>query len=253
MTTPERTPTPSTAADATLANVAKYQQRQATTGVARGEKRLFDLVFEPGACVLDLGCGTGRVTRELLRRRHRVWACDLDPAALDVLRSSVGSSGDDLVVQLADARDLPFSDHLFDAVVFAFNGLDMIHPEQDRFRAVAEVSRVLKPKGVFILSSHNPVGTLLSPRGICSLANLRWRMHYLITADFRSRYFTDPGGFFLYQAVPSRVISDFEHNSTLTFDFAINHSGTIRNLSLLTLFSMWPYYVFHKTVTNVDS
>jgi SAM-dependent methyltransferase len=40
----------------------------------------------PGAAV-DLGCGTGRDTLELLRRGWRVVAVDAEPAAIDALRS----------------------------------------------------------------------------------------------------------------------------------------------------------------------
>ena len=232
--------------DVTQANVQTYSQSD-PTWIARGERRLFDRYLKPGMTVMDLGCGTGRVTRELLRRGLRVWACDLSMQALDSVRSL---SSDKLVVDLADARELSYQDRSFDAVVFAFNGLDMIHPEQDRFRAVAEINRVLRPGGVFIFSSHNPLGTMLSPLALRSRSLLRWQLRYLRDGEFRSRYFRDPSGLLLYQAQPRHVISDVQRNAPLMFERAINKSGTATALPILTQFSVWPYYVFRKAEPN---
>ncbi|WP_165956548.1 class I SAM-dependent methyltransferase [Kribbella antibiotica] len=43
---------------------------------ARGEDELIDAAIAPGSSILELGCGTGRITRPLLTRGHEVVAVD---------------------------------------------------------------------------------------------------------------------------------------------------------------------------------
>ena len=56
-------------------------------------------------------------------------------------------------IRQMDACDLKFPDESFDTVFFPFHGIDYIYP--DIYKAVSEARRVLKPEGVFIMSSHN--------------------------------------------------------------------------------------------------
>lgn len=103
-----------------------------------------------GGSVLELACGTGRVTR-LLRDRIgpqvRLVATDLNDAMLNYAQQKFGSEGS-VEWKQADATDLPFADQLFDAVVCQF-GL-MFFPE--KAKALREVHRVLKPGGQFLFN-----------------------------------------------------------------------------------------------------
>jgi SAM-dependent methyltransferase len=56
-----------------------------------------------GGRVLDVGCGTGRAFRPLLRRGWRVYGCDLSPAML----SLAADAGPDVPLRVADMRELP--------------------------------------------------------------------------------------------------------------------------------------------------
>src|SRR3989344_5083903 len=57
--------------------------------------------------------------------------------------------------RIMSATNLDFPDSYFDCLFFSFNGIDYIYPESRRFEALKEAYRVLKPGGIFILSSHN--------------------------------------------------------------------------------------------------
>lgn len=90
--------------------------------------------------VLDLACGTGEMTRRLVRPDRLVVGLDLSAANL-------AEAGRDLPgpwVQ-ADVAYLPFADGSFDAVVTSL-GLGVV---SDRLRFLKEVARVLRPGGVF--------------------------------------------------------------------------------------------------------
>ncbi len=104
-----------------------------------------DLGLERDEHVLDLGCGTGNLTRALLERlspRGRVTAVDFSEAMLAVAR---GKIDDGRVEWLnADARDLPLPEAAVDRVI-CFSAWPHFteHP-----RVAAGLLRVTRPGGM---------------------------------------------------------------------------------------------------------
>jgi SAM-dependent methyltransferase len=97
------------------------------------------IVPAPGRRTLELGCGEGRVTRDLTQRGHQVVALDIS-TTLVTAASAADPFG---VYVLGDAAALPFADGSFDLVV-AYNSLMDV---DDMPAAVSEASRVLEPGG----------------------------------------------------------------------------------------------------------
>jgi len=171
-------------ADATKANVATY--RQVEFPPFKGEERIFQRFLRPGMGVLDLGCGSGRVTRPLAARGVRVIGADLVAAPLHQIHDAADVVARAIPLLQSDAMAMPFGDGAFDAVVFSYNGLDMIMPEEGRFEALRECARVTAPGGHLIFSSHNPWGALLSPPGFLGLRRLERRWRFLRSGEFRA-------------------------------------------------------------------
>jgi SAM-dependent methyltransferase len=96
-----------------------------------------ELLPAPGRLTLEVGCGEGRVARDLARRGHRVVAVDASPT-LAASAAAADPAGRYLV---ADAAALPFGNGCFDLVV-AYNSLMDV---DDMPVAVAEAARVLQP------------------------------------------------------------------------------------------------------------
>jgi SAM-dependent methyltransferase len=99
----------------------------------------FALVPAPGAATLEVGCGEGRVARDLVARGHRVTGLDASSTLLGAAAEADPTG--DYVVGAAEA--LPFDDGAFDLVV-AYNSLMDV---EDMPVAVREAARVLAPGG----------------------------------------------------------------------------------------------------------
>lgn len=117
-----------------------------------GERKIFQRYFtDSESRVLDLGCGVGRTTRVLADEGFDVVGVDISAEMVE----RANRVHPDLDVRVGDAADLDFEDESFDYVLFSYTGLDYLHPEENRFRALREIRRVLRPGGLFAFSVQN--------------------------------------------------------------------------------------------------
>jgi SAM-dependent methyltransferase len=113
--------------------------------------RFYDLLPHDARRALDVGCGEGRVTRELRRRGHDAVGVDVAPRLVELARLR-DATGD---YRVAAAERLPFEDGRFDLVV-AFNVLMNV---DDPGRAIDETARVLAPGGRLCVSIVHPIAS----------------------------------------------------------------------------------------------
>jgi SAM-dependent methyltransferase len=110
----------------------------------------------PPGRVIDLGCGTGRLSLTLASRGYRPVAVDLSPEMLKVLGAKATAAGLDVPRVCANLVDLDaLADGWFDHAACLFSTLGMIAGADARRRALAHVHRLLRPGGVFVLHVHN--------------------------------------------------------------------------------------------------
>jgi ubiquinone/menaquinone biosynthesis C-methylase UbiE len=102
--------------------------------------------FADGRDVLEVGCGTGLVLSRLARFARHAKGVDLSPGMLERARER----GLDVVE--GSATKLPFGDASFD-LCCAFKVLAHV-PEIER--ALMEMSRVTRPRGVVVAEFYNP-------------------------------------------------------------------------------------------------
>ena len=113
-----------------------------------------------GGTVLDIGVGAGRTIPYLAPFAARYVGVDYMPNMVAEAKRLHPEAD----IREADARELPFRDGEFTFVLFSFNGIDYVDPE-DRPRVLAEVNRVLAPGGVFAYSTHNLASRADAPAG----------------------------------------------------------------------------------------
>ena len=135
---------------------------------ANYERYLGPFLFEPYALdlvsrlqdkkydhILEIACGTGRVTKHLARsvKFDALTATDLNPDMIRVAQDNVHN--DSITWMPADAMSLPFDDSSFDLVVMQF-GI-MFFPDKEK--GLSEAYRVLKTGGKLIFNTWNKAET----------------------------------------------------------------------------------------------
>jgi SAM-dependent methyltransferase len=97
---------------------------------------------QEGQRALDVGCGTGALTRELVARLgpDAVWAVDPSGSFVEAVRARLP----DVDVRQAVAEQLPFPDDRFDCVLAQL----VVHFMTDPVAGLSEMVRVTRPAGL---------------------------------------------------------------------------------------------------------
>jgi len=107
--------------------------------------------------ILDVGCGTGRLLRST-EQKFPAAALEGVDAAVEMVKhaQAVNPARSRIRFQQATAERLPFAADQFDLVFSTMT----FHHWDDQAHAVAEVARVLKPGGRWLLADFIPTGVL---------------------------------------------------------------------------------------------
>jgi len=106
--------------------------------------------------VLDIAAGTGDLTRSFAKSAGRsglVVHTDINEAMLRTGRDRLLDEGVVVPSMVCDAEALPFADESFDLVSVAFGLRNMTHKD----KALAEMCRVLKPRGKLLVLEFSKV------------------------------------------------------------------------------------------------
>lgn len=101
--------------------------------------------------VLDLACGTGNVTLELLKRGYSVDGVDASEGMLRIARRKLGSRAR---LWRQDARELDLPPPPYDACVCLFDSLNYLLEPADLRRCFSGVRRHLRPGGILVFDMN---------------------------------------------------------------------------------------------------
>ncbi|MEF8832844.1 MAG: class I SAM-dependent methyltransferase, partial [Candidatus Thermoplasmatota archaeon] len=108
-----------------------------------------------GEPVLELGCGTGRITIPIARNGHEIIGLDLSEKLLK--RAKEKAKKDNLNIDWikGDMRNFSF-DKKFNLIFIPFNTIHHILTLEDMEKVLENVREHLKPEGRFIVEFFNP-------------------------------------------------------------------------------------------------
>ena len=103
----------------------------------------------PGREILDFGCGYGRLPGDLATNGYlNVVGTDFSEG---MLKNAAAHLGPGVRLVQTDGRTLPFRDRSFDAVLL-FTVLTCMPDDGEQRELLAEIKRVLRPRGVVYIS-----------------------------------------------------------------------------------------------------
>jgi len=121
------------------------------------DQRLEDFNLKEGNVVVDYGCGPGRYIRkaaQLVGPQGRVYAADIQPMAIDLVRQKIAKSN------LANVTPVFLNENagaIRDRCADVVYALDMFHQIEDPVDFLAGIHRIIKPEGVlFLEDGHQP-------------------------------------------------------------------------------------------------
>jgi SAM-dependent methyltransferase len=112
-------------------------------------ERLFFCQLSPNARVLDVCCGSGHVTAELVKRGYEITGVDSSRALIDIARRELPQ----VQFDVQDVRQLDLEGP-FDAALSTFDSLNHILSLEDLHAVFSGVYAALKPGGLFVFDMN---------------------------------------------------------------------------------------------------
>lgn len=108
-------------------------------------------IIPTGKTALEVGCGGGILAEEICKMGFTTTGIDPSDNSLQTARNHAAASGLDIKYEKGTGEQLPYPDHSFDCVFCC----DVLEHVRDLPKVISEISRVLRPGGIFFYDTLN--------------------------------------------------------------------------------------------------
>lgn len=108
-----------------------------------------------GADILELGCGTGRITVPLALEGFAMDGIDIEESMLNVAKNKASQENLNINFTLSDFREFDINKK-FDLIILPFCSMGHILNLQDFEKTMSCIKEHLKPNGKFVFDLYNP-------------------------------------------------------------------------------------------------
>jgi SAM-dependent methyltransferase len=105
--------------------------------------------------ILDIGCGTGRHSRELTKRGYRVTGIDLSESMLNRAKEISAKENLKIDFKIQDARSLTFSNEFDLAIMLCEGSFPLMETDEMNFQILQNASKALNANGKLIFTTLN--------------------------------------------------------------------------------------------------
>jgi len=166
--------------------------------------------------ILELCCGTGRLTLPLANAGYQITGVDITQSMLNQALKKAKEKKLTIEFILGDMRTLELNEK-FDCIFIPFNSIHHLYQNEDLFKTFEVVKKHLKPNGIFLFDCYNP------------------NIHYICEAEKElqniAKYITDDG-----REVEIKQQLKYEYKtqiSRITWHYFINNQfDSIQNLDM---------------------
>ena len=226
--------------------VGAYSQKRK---LLKAEELLLAKYCSDSAKVLDIGCGTGRVSVAIADKVELLKGMDIDRNMLDVYEKRLPQAETECIAM----EHINEPENFYDLVMIPYNSLDYVVPKEKRIETLRQISYCLKPGGVFIFSSHNPLGDFggwVHSRHLSTLLSIGERIFK--GYSFRSEVYVPERQFgsriSCYYGRNNKVICDVKSLGLELLECCGAEFGSHRSF-FYRWFEFWIYYAFRKPVS----
>ena len=112
-----------------------------------------EINYDKSLRILDIGCGTGRHTIELIKRGYTVVGVDLSDSQLERAKQKASMENLHILFYKHDARNLPFL-HEYDVVIMLCEGgFTLMETDEMNYQILQNATNALKPTGKLIFTT----------------------------------------------------------------------------------------------------